>query len=175
MPDSKLCTLVREVVRQRKVLEGALDHDDIAVQLMLQERDGRRNRTPGTGHRRIWTRRDKRLFEASDDGGVPPIRTERLLERFYPRVGECSVVSLLNAAIGEAKGAGRFEVLIDQITTVSAAHLGLLHFVADCVDQVDSVTTFDQVKAFHNSALDQLAEVAPEIKGILRTPGANDV
>lgn len=166
--NEKLLAFAREVVRQRSVLEYAIARDDIVTQLMRQDRDGRGNRIPGAGHRRKWTRKVQRYFEASDNGDIPLLRTERLLLRIAPSANECSYRPLLTEAIQEAKQADRFALLIDQLTTLGAAHFGFLTYVIEAVKKIDFSTQPVDVNRFYDNALRQLAAVAPEVMNLLR-------
>jgi hypothetical protein len=127
----KLAAFVREVLRQRELLNDAMERDDVAVSLMREDEIGRRKREGGRGHRRIWTRRDKRLLDAGYENGPGCPRTERILERLRPERGEGPYVPLLRAALDETRCEGTFSHLAPILEALADAHEGLFNHATE--------------------------------------------
>jgi hypothetical protein len=155
---------VREVLRERELLEDAMERDDVAMSLMREDEIGRRNRRQGTGHRRIWTRRDKRLLDAGYENGPGCPRTEHILERLRPQRGEGPHVPLLRAALDEVQREGTFSHLAPIIEDLANAHVDFFNHVAEvAAGQVGGKMQFpySRVKDAFDNAVDRLMPFLP--------------
>ena len=157
----KLLAFVREVLHLREVVEQAIERDDIAAPLMQQEEEGRRHRPQGTGCRRIWTRRDKRL---SDDGWPGCPRTERILRRLRPERGEGSHLPLLRDTFDEARSEGTFSHLAPILEKLADAHDAFLNHAAEIASgQIGANMQFPygQVAEQHDEAVSRIMRFLP--------------
>jgi len=156
---NNIIALVRETIKQRDALCRASSNDSAAMQLWRQEiQQGRRNRDHNVGHRRIWTRRDKRLFDASDDGWTPGARVLALV-RWYARR---PMQQMMDAAIDEAVIFERPE-LIPILREIAAAHGLLQRHFADHASNREPTLWWEDAQKAHDGALKHFAITAPDI------------
>ena len=160
----RLLAFVREVLRQRELLEDAMERDDVAMALMREDEIGRRKRQQGTGRRRIWTRRDKRLLDACDENGPECPRTRRILERLWPERGEGPHAPLLREALDEARCDGTFSHLAPILEALAQAHTDFFKHAAEIADgQMGANIRFpySDVKDAHDKAVNRAMPFLP--------------
>jgi len=129
---SHLVAFIHEVFHQRELLENAEERDDTARSMICGHYSERQ-----PGRPKVWTRRDKRLVEVSDDGSMRHPRTECFLRRFLPERREGPHVPLLRAAIDEARREGTVTVLVPALEALADAHDLFLHYVQEIVQDVE--------------------------------------
>jgi hypothetical protein len=157
----KLVAFVREILRLRELLEEAMERDDVSLSLMQQDEEGRRHRPRGTGRRRIWTRRDKRL---KDEGWTGCPRTERILRHLRPERGEGPHVPLLRDALDEARQAGTFSQLAPILESLADAHDAFLNHAAEIASDEPYGTMqfpYSEVKEQHDKAVGRIMRFLP--------------
>lgn len=152
-----ICYL-REVIRQRDMLLRASDHDSSAIGWLREDERGNRPRIPGAGQRRIWTRRDKRLFASSPDGSPPGWRVLYLL-RAYGRGPLCEYLRLAEL---ELQRVNRSRLIIC-LRRIHAAHGQLTHHLRDIAENRPVSIWWEDVQTEYDNALRQFAKAAPDI------------
>ncbi len=160
----RLLAFVREVLRQRELLEDAMERDDVAMALVREDEIGRRKRQQGTGRRRIWTRRDKRLLDACDENGPECPRTRRILGRLRPERGEGPHAPLLREALDEARCEGTFSHLAPILEVLAQAHADFFKHASEIADGQCGANIqfpYGDVKDAHDGAVNRVMPFLP--------------
>lgn len=151
-----ICCL-REVIRQRDMLLRASDHDNSAIGWMHQDEQGNRPRIPGAGQRRIWTRRDKRLFEAGE-GPRPGWRVLHLL-RAYERGPLREYFAIADR---ELTAANR-RWLVIALRRIQAAHDDFCRHLRENAEHQPISIWWEDIQTEYDNALRKFAKAAPDI------------
>jgi hypothetical protein len=106
------------------------------------------------------------------------LRTARVLPRYRDNDGEWTYRPLRDAALAEARIAGRLVDLVEHVNALGAAHGRFLEMIAEAVDVRPYAMQPQAVLTTHSAALRRMAAVAPEtlelLRPLLRSGGAAD-
>lgn len=147
--------------RQVAILDHAIDRDDIADQLLIQDRQGRKR----SGHR-VWTRRDAAFFDAAaPELEKPAFRTQRVYSWCHDDQGVPKARLQYVEAYRELKKAGQLELFIDGLSRLSTAHAAYLDCVARFLAVEKWEWNYETVMKWHSDAVKELQQAIEESNG----------